>query len=275
MSEMHPQERQQRILELLAGRGFQKTQALVRALGASGATVRRDLEALAAAGQIERVHGGAAPLAGGAAGRDIRYRERQAQAGNAKARLATVACGLIRPGQTVYLDAGTTARAVAVALRARPELARTLRVVTHGLDVAFELNGECALYVVGGEVYGSTYSLTGPDALRTIERYHYDLFLVGCTGIDPERGPSNSNLTEAHQKAAIVRRSARSVLIADGTKWGLRGFAPFASFAELNGWVTDAAPPEARAAFTAAGARVWTAQDPTDSQGAAKRAAVR
>lgn len=262
MSELHPQERQQRILELLAQRGFLKTQALVRALGASGATVRRDLEALAAAGQIERVHGGAAPLVAGAAlatpGRDIRYRERQAQAEGAKAALAEVACDRIRPGQTVYLDAGTTARAVAVALRARPELTRTLRVVTHGLDVAFELNGECALYVVGGEVYGSTYSLTGPDALRSIERYRYDLFLVGCTGIDPERGPSNSNLTEAHQKTAILRRSERTVLIADGAKWGVRGFAAFASLGELSGWATDEASSEARAAFAGAGARVWT-----------------
>ncbi|GHF93911.1 glycerol-3-phosphate regulon repressor [Deinococcus piscis] len=251
MSHLHAQERHQRIMQLLRERGFMKTQALIAALGASGATVRRDLEALAAAGQIDRVHGGASPRS-----QDIRYLQRQRQEAPAKARLAAAALGLLRPGQTVYLDAGTTARAVARALKRRSDLTRTLRVVTHGIDIAYDLNGECDLYVVGGEVYGSTYSLTGPDAISALERYRYDLFFVGCTSIDPQRGPTNSNLTEAHQKAAIMARSDRSVLIADGQKWGAGDFAPFARFEELSGWVTDQAPAEARAAFEAAGAEV-------------------
>lgn len=251
MSNLHPQQRQQRILDLLSSQGFTRTQDLIAALGASGATVRRDLEVLAAQGQLERLHGGAAPLS-----RDIRYLERQSQSAGAKQALAELACELIAPGQTVYLDAGTTARAVAAALRTRPALTGTLRVVTHGLDVAYELNGECRLYVVGGEVYGSTYSLTGPDALRALEQYTYDLFFVGCTSIDPERGPTNSNLTEAHQKSAVMARSARTVLIADSAKWGVRGFAPFAGFAELHGWVTDAAPAEARRVMAAQGVQV-------------------
>ncbi|MFC5850077.1 DeoR/GlpR family DNA-binding transcription regulator [Deinococcus petrolearius] len=248
------EERLSRILDLLSARGPLRTTAITAQLGVSGATVRRDLDTLARRGLIRKVHGGAA-----LASQDQQYRDRQELHQSGKRRLAELATTLIAPGQAIYLDAGTTARQLAQALRQVPVLTRTLRVVTHGLDVAYELNGECSLYVVGGEVYGSTYSLTGPDALAAIGRYHYDLFFVGCTSIDPSGGLTNSNLPEAGQKSAIMRRAGQTVLIADGSKWGQTGFATFAAFGELGAWVTDAAPPEARTAFEAAGVQVLCA----------------
>lgn len=251
MSPLLAEERLSRILELLAERGTLRTTAITGALGVSGATTRRDLDTLAARGLIVKLHGGAS-----LASQDQQYRERAATAQDAKSRLAQAALTLIVPGQTVYLDAGTTALALARALKRTPHLTRTLRVVTHGLDVAYELNGECPLYVVGGEVYGSTFSLTGPDALDTVARYRYDLFFVGCTSIDPASGPTNSNLIEARQKSAIMARAGRSVLIADSAKWGQPGFAPFARFPDLFAWVTESAPPAARATFGAAGVQV-------------------
>lgn len=117
MSKLHAQERRERILTLLRQRGFMKTQALIEALGASGATVRRDLEALERAGQLQRVHGGVSLPT-----RDIRYLTRQGEDAAAKASMARAALGLIQPGQTVYLDAGTTASALALALRRAPAL---------------------------------------------------------------------------------------------------------------------------------------------------------
>lgn len=245
------EERLTRILELLAERGTLRTTAITQALGVSGATTRRDLDTLAGRGLIVKLHGGAS-----LASQDQQYRERAVTAQDAKGRLAQTALTLISPGQTVYLDAGTTALALARALKRAPQLTRTLRVVTHGIDVACELNGECPLYVVGGEVYGSTFSLTGPDALDTVARYRYDLFFVGCTSIDPASGPTNSNLIEARQKAAIMARAGQSVLIADSAKWGQVGFATFAPFSELAAWVTDQAPPAAHEVFGAAGVRV-------------------
>lgn len=250
-----------RILQLLAERGPLRTTALTGALGVSSATTRRDLDTLAARGLIRKVHGGAA-LAEAAAlpNQDQFYRDREQINSGGKARLARAALPLITPGQTVYLDAGTTALALALALRDAPTLLRTLRIVTHGLDVAYALNGECALYMVGGEVYGSTYSVTGPDALATVERYGYDLFFVGCTSIHPVQGLTNSNGTEAQQKAAIMRRAHQTVLLADQSKWGLPGFASFAALGDVRAWVTDAAAPDARAAFEAAGVQVVSAE---------------
>ncbi|SEJ32027.1 transcriptional regulator, DeoR family [Deinococcus reticulitermitis] len=251
MSPLLAEERLSRILELLAERGTLRTTAITEALGVSGATTRRDLDTLAERGLITKLHGGAS-----LASQDQQYRERAATAQDAKSRLAQAALALIAPGQTVYLDAGTTALALARALKRTPHLTRTLRVVTHGLDVAYELNGECPLYVVGGEVYGSTFSLTGPDALDTVARYRYDLFFVGCTSIDPASGPTNSNLIEARQKAAIMARSGSTVLIADSAKWGQAGFATFACFQELRAWVTDRATPAAHEVCEAAGVQV-------------------
>lgn len=263
MSPPLAEERLTRILQLLAEHGTLRTTALTRLLGSSSATTRRDLETLAGRGLIRKLHGGAA-LAGPEQdvprpNQDQFYRDRQQVNRSGKQQLAGRALDLIAPGQTVYLDAGTTALAVAEALQRRPHLTRTLRVVTHGIDVAYVLNGECPLYVVGGEVYGSTYSLTGPDALGTVSRYNYDLCFIGCTSIDPAGRLTNSNSVEAQQKAAILRQSSRSVLIADQSKWGPPGFAPFAHLGDVGVWVTDQAPAAARTAFEQAGVTVLEA----------------
>lgn len=247
------EDRLQRILDLLARHGRLRTTALTEQLGVSGATTRRDLDVLASRGLIRKLHGGAA-----LASQDQQYADRQQLHQDAKTLLAQTALSLLRPGQTVYLDAGTTALAVAQALKRTPQLTRTLRVVTHGIDVAYELNGECPLYVVGGELYGSTFSLTGPDALNAVRRYRYDVFLVGCTSIDPTRGLTNSNLIEAQQKTVIMTQSTRNVLIADHSKWGPTGFATFATLNQVQDWVTDHATPAARATFEAGGVRVHT-----------------
>ncbi|AAF12597.1 DeoR/GlpR family DNA-binding transcription regulator [Deinococcus radiodurans] len=262
MSPPLAEERLTRIVQLLAERGTLRTAALTELLGVSSATIRRDLDVLAGRGLIRKLHGGAAlaaPEPEAPLNQDQFYRDRQQVNHLGKQRLAGRALELIAPGQTLYLDAGTTALALAEALQRTPQLTRTLRVVTHGIDVAYVLNGECALYVVGGEVYGSTYSLTGPDALSTVSRYNYDLFFVSCTSIDPAGRLTNSNSVEAQQKASILRQSRRSVLIADQSKWGPPGFAPFAGFAEVSAWVTDRAPATARAAFEQAGVTVLEA----------------
>lgn len=259
------EERLTQILKLLAEHGTLRTTALTELMGVSGATTRRDLETLAERGLIQKMHGGAALAQSGQTNQDQFYRDRQQINQKGKRELARAALTLIRPSQTVYLDAGTTSLALAQALRATPQLTRTLRVVTHGIDVAYELNGECALYVVGGEVYGSTYSVTGLDAMNAIARYNYDLFFVGCTSIDPSGNLTNSNLVEAQQKTAIMRRARQSILIADQSKWGHAGFATFAHFSDIQAWVTDHASAEARAAFEGAGVQVIQADSELQS----------
>ncbi|MBB6099205.1 DeoR/GlpR family transcriptional regulator of sugar metabolism [Deinobacterium chartae] len=248
-------ERLNLILKLLMERGACRTTEISERLGISGSTVRRDLDLLAERGLIRKVHGGAT-----LASQDQIYQERQQIGRDEKARIGERALALIEPGQTVYIDAGTTALEVALALKRAPQLARSLHVVTHAINVAFELNGECNLYVIGGENYHSTYSLVGPDALEAIARFRYDLFFVGCTSIDPERGLTNSNLIEARQKTAIMRQTRRSILVADHGKWGPKGFAIFAALEEIDTWVTGHAPEDAQARFAAAGCRVLEAE---------------
>ncbi|ADV67568.1 DeoR/GlpR family DNA-binding transcription regulator [Deinococcus maricopensis] len=251
MTQPLAEERHAQILSLLMQRGSCRTTEIVDRLGISGSTVRRDLDLLAERGLIRKVHGGAIINS-----QDQVYQERQTLGQREKERIGQLALTLLAPGQILYLDAGTTALQVALALKRTPALTRTLRVVTHGINVAYELNGECQLMVIGGENYGSTYSLVGPDALSIIERYSYDVFLVGCTSIDPARGLTNSNLIEAQQKTAIMARARQSVLIADHSKWNVPGFATFAALSDVRTWVTDAAPPDARTHFERAGVRV-------------------
>ncbi len=246
------EERLQRILALLMERGALRTTEIQQRTGSSGSTVRRDLDLLAERGLIRKVHGGATLNS-----QDQRYTDRQNLGRSEKELIARLAITHLQPGQTVYLDAGTTCLQVAVALKRQPDLLRTLRVFTHGLNVAFELNGECALYVIGGENYGSTYSLTGPDALAAVQRHTYDTFLVGCTSIAPGGDLTNSNLVEARQKTAIMQQSRRTLLVADRSKYGLPGFATFAAARDVQGWITDHVTPGARRTFEDAGVPVY------------------
>ena len=261
--------RRQLAMSLVAEQGFVRVAELSAAFGVTTVTARADLDALERQGSIRRVHGGAVPasslLEAERPDREPTFEEALAASVEPKRLIGVHAASLVHSGQSVILDVGTTTLQIARALRARADL-DDLVVFTNGLSIALELEDEIPRFTVvvtGGTLRPKQHSLVHPLAGSMLDEVHVDLAFIGCNGIDPVHGVTNSNLPEAAVKALMLRAAARSIVVADGSKLGevhLGRIAPIDAFDVL---VTDAgAPLPLVAELEAAGLAVQLAQDP-------------
>lgn len=213
---------------------------LADAFGVSEMTIRRDIEALQDQGVVRRVSGGAIALTGTAF--EPSYRLRAGRAVDSKAHIAEEIVTLLRPGETVVLDSGSTVASVARAIRGR-ELGLT--VLTPSITVATTLAEDPGTRVIlaGGTVRPGELSMIGSEVEQFFERYNCDTFVVGVAGVDALRGLTEYHPQEASVKKAALRASSRVLVGADATKLGrvhLVNVAPLTAVAAL---VTDG-PPE-------------------------------
>jgi len=232
-------ERSQQILALLEQRGTLSNAALAQTLGVSNMTVRRDVLDLEHRGLLRRVHGGVERASSPDAGFSLRSRQQR----TAKRAIGQAAAALVRDGETVYLDAGSTALELARSLRGR-NLER-VRIVTHAINIAFEFAGlkGFSLIQVGGEIFGQTYAATGPLALETLGSLRFDRLFLGAQGFSVEEGVSDSNLLEVEVKKAAIRQAREVILLADASKWRRVSFARVAPLSAVSRVVTDAGFP--------------------------------
>ncbi|MFC3687998.1 DeoR/GlpR family DNA-binding transcription regulator [Aquipuribacter hungaricus] len=212
------QERQDRILSGLKEHGRVEVAGLAVALGVSEDTVRRDLRALAAAGHVQKTHGGAVAVDPARAS----WADRQDLAVDEKAGIAAAAVQLVAPGQTLMLDAGSTvlafARAVLLAQHLRP-----LTVVTSSVDVALALGERgsgVTVHVTGGAWDARSRSLVGPAAVAGTARYRADWAVLGACALHPRVGATSVDLLDAEVKTAMAAGSARVAVLADSSKHG-------------------------------------------------------
>lgn len=213
------QERREHILRELQRVGKVVAAELSRALDVSDDTIRRDLDTLAAAGRLRRVYGGAlaAPLL------NADYAARQAEGSAAKEALARATAALIRPGQVVLLDGGTTTLAVA---RHLPHDLRAT-IVTTSPPIAVELAGRPNLEIImiGGRLYRYPLVNVGAIAVAGLQAIRADLCVVGIMAIHPEVGLSVVDYEEAVTKRAMIEGAADVVAPALAQKLGT--VAPF------------------------------------------------
>jgi len=249
-----PPDRRRRLEALLDEvhrHGERRVDELAVALGASLATIRRDLAALEAQGLVDRSWGGARPHVA------LRYRgaflARQERAPDAKRALAHAAARLVAPNMVVALSGGTTLTLLARMLRGRP-----INVVTNALNVATELYGARATKVIvtGGSLKATSYELVGAAADAIIRSYHLDLFFCSCSAVD-EEGFGRRD----HAEAAVVRTfrqaAARTVMLVDRGKLGLGYRARVASHGDVARVLVDGPlTPHWRATLGAGGAVV-------------------
>nr|WP_202524239.1 DeoR/GlpR family DNA-binding transcription regulator [Kitasatospora sp. SID7827] len=236
------------ILDLVHRDGAVKVADLVDQLGVSDMTVRRDLDALARAGRVRKVYGGA--VARTASAEEPAFEAKTTLAPATKAALAEAAAAQVQPGTVVAVSAGTTAYAVAARLLDIPGLT----VVTNSLPVA-ELvrargdNGP-ALLLTGGAPTRSA-ALVGPLADQAIRSLHADLLIIGAHGVSERAGLTTPNLAEAQTNRALIASAHRTIAVADHTKWGVVGLSSFAALTDLDCFITDQAlPADARAVLT-------------------------
>jgi DeoR/GlpR family transcriptional regulator of sugar metabolism len=236
--------RRLRLVALVEARGSARLEELSGALGVSTATVRRDLNAAASAGRLRRVHGGAVAV-------EQRLDEPHfdAKAGAAaaeKERIAAAAIQLLSPGDTIYLDSGSTVLALARLLHGWDRLT----VVTNSLPVATELVGRGPrLILVGGELRATSRAIVGPLTPRLLDELHVDRAVMGTYALSLEDGLTTTDPSEAFTKRHVMTRARQVILLADSTKLGTRSLVAAGAIADLDVLVTDTAidPGTARA----------------------------
>jgi DeoR family transcriptional regulator of aga operon len=222
---------------MIVERGFLRVSDASAELGVSEVTVRADLNLLESAGAIVRVHGGAMPLGGS----EPTIESSLGVDAAAKAAIGRAAAQLVRSGSAIYVDAGSTSIALAHALVDRVEL-RDLVIVTPGLTIALTLEPAVPRFTVivtGGTLRPLQHSLVNPFAAPMLDSLNLDLAFIGCNGVDVDAGVTNVNLPEAEIKTAVMRRSARSVVLADASKLGRVELARIAPLADFEALVTD------------------------------------
>jgi DeoR family transcriptional regulator of aga operon len=233
--------RRQRMGDLIARRGFMRVTELSTEFGVSGVTVRGDLDDLVRSRSVVRVHGGAVPRSA-VAHREFSFEESLESSARAKERIGAAAAELVRSGQSVLLDVGTTTLAVARALVARGDL-RDVVIVTNGLTIALELEAAIPRFTVvvtGGTLRPLQHSLVNPLAAVLLDQVHVDVAFIGCNGVDADRGVTNINLPEAEVKRRMLGSATRRIVVADATKLGRVHLGAIGALSAFDCVVTDA-----------------------------------
>ncbi|MFJ2605441.1 DeoR/GlpR family DNA-binding transcription regulator [Streptomyces sp. NPDC091279] len=246
------EQRRTLILDEVRRRGGVRVNELTRKLGVSDMTVRRDLDALARQGVLEKVHGGAVPLVE-ASTHEPGFEAKSGLELSAKEDIARAAAQLVAPGSAIALSGGTTTFALAHQLLDVADLT----VVTNSVRVADVFHAAqrvsgprpgAATVVLTGGVRTPSDSLVGPVADQAIGALHFDVLFLGVHGISVEAGLSTPNLAEAETNRRLVQSARRVVVVADHTKWGVVGLSSFATLDQVDTLVTDSGlPDEARA----------------------------
>lgn len=229
-------ERRGEILRRLELEGRVVAANLVRELDVSRDTVRRDLEELARAGLLVRVHGGALPAAVGGEP----YHVRREQATEAKEAIARAVARLIAPGSVVFLDAGTTALAVARALPV--ELEATIATNSPPAATVLADHPRVEVFFLGGRLAKAAIATVGAATLEAISEINADICVLGVCSLHPDLGVSVMDLEEAHVKRAMIARSAEVVAVTAADKLGSLGPYVVGPIEELTTIVSDADP---------------------------------
>ncbi|MEU8586003.1 DeoR/GlpR family DNA-binding transcription regulator [Streptomyces sp. NPDC048664] len=241
------EQRRALIVDEVRRRGGVRVNELTRKLGVSDMTVRRDLDALARQGVLEKVHGGAVPLVE-ASTHEPGFEAKSGLELSAKEDIARAAAELVAPGSAIALSGGTTTYALAQRLLDVPDLT----VVTNSVRVADVFHSAQrssgprqggATVVLTGGVRTPSDSLVGPVADQAIASLHFDVLFLGVHGISLEAGLSTPNLAEAETNRRLVQSARRVVVVADHTKWGTVGLSSFAALEQVDTLVTDAGLP--------------------------------
>ncbi len=212
-------ERHNFIRNELASKGRVLAGELAARFGVSEDTARRDLRELAKAGDCRRVYGGAvAPVP-----QEQSISTRLATVSAEKLRLAAAAVKLIAPGQSLFIDSGSTNIAIAKAIPSHIEL--TVATNSLGVATALAAHQHVKLIVLGGVHVRDLGACVGADTLRSISQFNADYYFLGSCGVDAVRGATAFDAAEAEVKRAMARNSTNIVVIATTDK--LETAAPF------------------------------------------------
>ncbi|HEX5398752.1 MAG TPA: DeoR/GlpR family DNA-binding transcription regulator [Verrucomicrobiae bacterium] len=222
--------------ELIRGSGVIRIEEVCRRLGISPATARRDLDQLEQIGAIRRVHGGAVSVESRL--EEPLFDDKASIAAREKHHIAEAALQFIEPGDTIYLDGGSTVLEFARLLHDRT----SLTVVTNSLRAAHELAGRGPrLILIGGELRRLSQTMVGPLTRFILQELHVDKAFMGTIGLTLNDGLTTTDPGEAFTKELVAGRARQVILLADSGKAGKVAFARAGGLEHLHAIVTDKA----------------------------------
>ena len=242
-SQMLIEERRQYIHGLAQENGRVLVEDLSQTLGVSSITIRKDLDELQRRGVVQRTHGGAIlPTSGSMF--DPTLQEKEGRLSAEKKRIAEAAARLVRDGQCILLDSGTTTTALARALRSLS----SLTVITNAMNIAAELSGTgFEILLTGGSLRKNSFSLVGPLAEDMLHDMHADILFLGVDGFDVEAGVTTPNIMESRVNRAMVKASSKVVAVCDSTKFERRSLCKIVDASAIHQVITDKNLPESTA----------------------------
>ena len=226
------------ILQRLNADGAVRVSDLMRELGVSDMTVRRDLEALEAEGHLVKVHGGATLLRDSAV-HEPGFDTKRTLEHEAKLAIARRAAALVEPGMAVALSAGSTTYEVGRRLSEIPRLT----VVTNSVpaaEVLYHGGRSDQTIILSGGVRTPSDALVGPFAVNAMRAVNVDLVFLGVHGMHERAGFTTPNMLEAETNQALIETGGQLVVTADHTKWGITGVSTIARLDRADIIVSDA-----------------------------------
>ncbi|MCL2285156.1 MAG: DeoR/GlpR family DNA-binding transcription regulator [Firmicutes bacterium] len=244
-------ERKKIILEKLQADKKVIVSRLSELFNVSDETIRRDLDRLCQEGIAIKTYGGAVLNEDGP---DLPFNVRKIHNPDEKRKIAELIEPLIQDGDSIMLDASTTAVFVAKALKEK----KCLKVITNSIEVMVELsdNHDWTVISTGGNLMGDYLAFSGPRTISDIASYRVDKFIFSCKGLDTAHGILDSNDNLAQVKREMIKAAKTKILAADQSKFNRTAFSKIASIADIDVVVTNAVPEKIwRDAFTKHGVR--------------------
>lgn len=230
---MFAEERHNKIIQFINAGQPVKVIDLSSLFAVSEATIRRDLQELEDLGLIRRTHGGAVSAQ---LGSELSFQDREVCLLNEKKAIAAAAASMIKDGETILLDAGTTTREIARAL-----CGKKITVATNSMNIAtvFTEEPDIEVLLLGGVWRKSIHSLIGPLTNSMLKLFCFDKVFLAANGIDCALGATTQNIAEAETKRAMLHAGKTTILVADHSKFEKKAFAKICSLDEISLIITD------------------------------------
>jgi DeoR family transcriptional regulator, aga operon transcriptional repressor len=228
-------ERRDDIIKILYDQGRVRVDELSDQFSVTTVTIRNDLDFLEKKGILHRTHGGA--LLRKNVYEDPTLEEKQQRHIEEKQRIGQKAIEMIKDGDSILLDSGTTTREIA----RRLGNLENLTVMTNAINIAYELvsKNNINVMITGGTVRSESYSLVGPDAEAVISNYYFDKLFLGVDGLDLEQGLTTPNPMEAQLNRLMVERAQEVIAVTDSSKLGRHSFSYICGLESISTLITD------------------------------------
>jgi len=228
-------DRRDKILQRIQSKGSVRVDKMSEEFDVSTVTIRNDLDFFEKKGLIHRTYGGALLLNN--VYKDPSLEEKEKINVEEKRRIAEQASKVIKDGESIILDSGSTTREIALRLKDR----KNITLMTNGINIALELAGATDLKIMltGGVLRDKSYSLVGPEAEQTMQNYYFDRLFLGVDGLDFEHGLTTSNPLEAQLNRVMVKRSNSVIAVTDSSKFGRHSFSYICDLTPIDMIITD------------------------------------